>query len=643
MNEKIKNIIKEIFKYVSALCIFLFFLHIISLINSENVVVEVIYNDTSLDKEWTELYYDTGKGYNEFQKYRSEINDGKAVFKVENVLSIESIRIDPISSNNIINLKSIDIISEGNKISVDSTNFEKYAHHYNLSNFEIVDNIIKMIPVDVDPVIELDNKSVGLIFKKDINESIQKYAGLYTFYNMIFVLLSLAATGLYIKFFNRIFLFLSTNVFTVVKVLIILTGVYIVTMALITGENNHPDEFMAKSAIGYYNEHIIPPDIRNLDVSYYSTIYGVTRLSEKNLYYLFAGKVENIGNFFGIDKSYRLFNILLALTILFILYRKSEENPWLLMGFFLTPQVWYIFSYATSDAFDYFLSFLIFYQLSVKTSLLNNLLSSNEFRINIRNILTVLYVSILFGFLLLGKPNYYVVHILSAYILLYKLYNTPKEKWLVYIKYITVIALISLSIYAGRQSIEVYRYGFNGKAVRVEMKERYAVDYIKPSTPISESGSTFFLHEKGVSLKDLLIKYNFLEGSLLTAVGAYGYLSIYATYDYYKLIYAVYILMFLFMVYYLVKDFTINKLCSLLFLISIAGISVLLSVYHSWFNEVQTQGRYLLPAIFSLGIMYAAIWKKEQYKILVWFLIITHIISSYSFVTYGIIKTLWHL
>lgn len=434
---------------------------------------------------------------------------------------------------------------------------------------------------------------------------------------------------------------LNIEIENVIKLLLILLAVYIACMVFFTKGDAHPDEFVAKPAIEYYNDNWLIPDIRNLPKEEFNHLYGITRLSELNLYYIFAGKIDKIGKLLNIDKSYRLFNMIIAFLMIFIIYKNFKENPWLLLVLGLTPQVWYIFSYATSDAFDYFLSFLIIYQLTVQSSFLNQIYKLQEFVVNKEVIIKLSIMGILLGMLLMGKPNFYVVHILVAYILIYRYIQlSDKRQRIIFIKYTILLALISTLVFLVRYSEVIYHYGFNKKAVVLEMKDKYANPAYKPSTPLKEKRYGFNLRDRGMSLNDFLFKIPFIEYSLKGVVGVYGYYTIFSTKTYYIMMYVLYIIMILYVLYTIIKSREYNKLINILILFGIIGISFILSIYHSWNNELQPQGRYLLPAIFSVVFIFASSIDKAKYVNILLLLLLTYFMSTYSFIEYGILKTL---
>ena len=70
------------------------------------------------------------------------------------------------------------------------------------------------------------------------------------------------------------------------------------------------------------------------------------------------------------------------------------------------PQVWYLFSYGTSDALDYLMAVLVLYQLTKPDSMLHGMLRR---KFSPKEIWRYLLVGFLFGHILTAKANYYVI------------------------------------------------------------------------------------------------------------------------------------------------------------------------------------------------------------------------------------------
>lgn len=318
---------------------------------------------------------------------------------------------------------------------------------------------------------------------------------------------------------------------------------------------------------------------------------------------------------------------------------KAKKNLWIIFPFVLTPQVWYIFSYATSDGFDFFLMFICIYQFVVKDSMLNEILNES---ISIKKIYRFILIGLLFALILMSKANYYIILITSFIVLIKKLFSSDKLKIKSNIKKYFLILSCCLIIFSLRYSIEIYHYGFNKSSVLNTLTNEKAEYPFKLSTPIDEKYPTLLLHQRGESLTNILFEREFFKSSFTSFVGTYGYLQFPSSNLYNIAILLLYIILIIFLCYYNFvyiksegKTYKKNLLLFLLIVFCIL-LSLCLSIYNSWFVDFQPQGRYLLPMIFPLTILTLfnkKIWSNKYFLILNIFLII---LSTYSYIFFGL-------
>lgn len=393
---------------------------------------------------------------------------------------------------------------------------------------------------------------------------------------------------------------------TAVKLMLCISLIYIVIIAA-ASPSVHPDETVTKAAIEYYKTNFSIPDMRDLPHDKFCS-YGQTRLSELTLYYFFAGKIAALIPF---NTSYRFFNVLLAFIIVFIIIKNYNTEPFLIFAFFITPQIWYIFSYATSDAFDYFLSFILVYQLTVKTSILNNALNNDVFKLNKNIIFSTVFISCLIGLILMAKPNYYIVLLLMGYILMRKYFLTNKNgggntrKTL--LKFYILWAVCSLFVFFLRYSIDLLYYGFNKNEIFMQMRVLHAIPMLNPAAPYNEMYEFMFLAAKNVPLINLFTEYGFIQLLAGSFLGVYGGMNITAHPVYYFLMLAAYICFFAVLYYYIFKSKQTVKYIDGIAVILLAVTAVCLVIYYSYYIDFQPQGRYLLPFLLVIAYLVSVI------------------------------------
>jgi len=134
--------------------------------------------------------------------------------------------------------------------------------------------------------------------------------------------------------------------------------------------------------------------------------------------------------------------------------------------------------------------------------------------------------------------------------------------------------------------------------------ELYAQPGMKPS-------ERFSLSELGVGVWDMLFgkQYSWIAASARSFVAAFGYMQYFApgdVYSYYGILFGIGALGFIALVMYrLIKRKKPHFYTVLLysFVTAVAVITVFLSIYNSYFNDFQAQGRYCYPALIPIALV----------------------------------------
>lgn len=408
-------------------------------------------------------------------------------------------------------------------------------------------------------------------------------------------------------------------------------------MTIFTGFWNpfylNPDEYHTLSAVNYYFSHFMPPDMRDPAIIDSYAIYGTTRHSEWTLFYFLTAK---IGQFFA-DPIIRVrFFTTVTFCIMAGIALKNVKKNWALSAMLLlTPQVWYLFSYCTSDSLDFFMSFLCMYEVMKKDSMLNRVLDEPFCK---KQLLYMALLGLLFVQPLWGKPTFYVVLIFIFLILLIRLFYTPKtERKVLLYKYIGILGF-TLGIFAIRYMITDFPYyGLFGKyRVYMDMMEQTALPGYKLSTPALERAYSMSFMEKGVTLGELLTGFDFNKNLFRTFAGFFGSYAFGARDWYYMAIAVLYLAI---LAYLLVQAFR-KRDSQTWWEIGAAALSMFIQyaliVYNAWVVDFQPQGRYLLPILFYTAYLIHRADSESQSKVLRILLCLTCLLSLYSFYTVGI-------
>ncbi|MBR1836185.1 MAG: DUF2142 domain-containing protein, partial [Kiritimatiellae bacterium] len=120
----------------------------------------------------------------------------------------------------------------------------------------------------------------------------------------------------------------------------------------------HPDEGPSAGAVRSCEATWFPADIRSPAAAPSFSPYGVSRLDGCAPYWFFAGRFSAAARVLFPKWSVpeRAFNVVLFAALLSFCLSRSRRDPWMLLPVCISPQVWYLFSYCTSDALDVALS-----------------------------------------------------------------------------------------------------------------------------------------------------------------------------------------------------------------------------------------------------------------------------------------------
>ena len=394
----------------------------------------------------------------------------------------------------------------------------------------------------------------------------------------------------------------------------------------------NPDEYDVKAAVLYYFTHFMPPDIRSDIINDSYPVYGTSRHFEFNMFYFYAGK---LGQFFSdAAVQIRLFSLIIFGMMAGLVIKNIRKNYALLFVFLLTPQVWYIFSYSTSDALDFFMGFLCLYELIEKDSMLNRVLRESFRR---RHILYYALLSILFLHIFWAKATFYTVLMFLFFILLIRmLFQEKKERGPLFRKYLILVG-ITLGLFAIRYMITDFPYyGFDKLGVILDVTEQKAEYGYKPSTPAMEAAYSMRFFEKGISLGELLTQYDFHTNLFRTFAGFFGSYAFGEADWYYLVMGILYLVLLGRTIQHLWKQKKAIYRWEIAAVAFTCFIQYVLIVGNSWFVDFQPQGRYLLPILFFIAYLISRVDRVWEDKVLRTVLVCTCVLSLYCFWHVGI-------
>ncbi|MBW1956052.1 MAG: hypothetical protein JRI76_07895 [Deltaproteobacteria bacterium] len=527
-----------------------------------------------------------GQVYSEHQMGSIRINPVQKHyhFLIGNLETIRKIRIDPSDSHQgraKVRIRSILIYQPG-YVPIrfaSQDDFRQIRPVSGISSFHVDSSGLLTTAIDNDPQLETD---LFPVFG-------EKRIGVWT---MIGV-----GTFFLILFFS--WLGAGGEDFDYVPGLLFFVAALVMLMAVFSQENAHPDEYVHIAAARYYENKVFPPAVCTPGTEHTYSVYGVSRLTSREIVYPLAGKFSRLLSVFPFDPHVRLrlFNATLFVMICTFCLRYPDAR---ILGavFLLSPQIWYVFSYFNSDAFALFLIFVIGYQFLGRETLFQRYMKNPW---NKRTLLWGIGIGITFSGLVFIKKNFYIFPGFLAMYLVWchyfqrERFGAPRA----ILEKLSILLMVVIVAFAAWLALD---YGVNGLQKQeqlLECREKLAHTPYKPSTPLDKKHPWMKLKKRGVSLSEMFTGYRWGSRSFKSAFGVYGYTTIAGPEGYYAVVktLALGFFAFLFGAAFLKPRWENG----LLFLIVLFSSIVLLeaALWRAWTVMLQPQGRYLFP----IGVM----------------------------------------
>lgn len=416
--------------------------------------------------------------------------------------------------------------------------------------------------------------------------------------------------------------------------LVTMVFVLVLVMASISRFSEHPDEHVHVRAGEYFQSHYMPPPVGDASILDTYSVYGVSRLHSGEIVYLFAGQFSRLLKAFYLPSylSLRMFNVSLLFILLLIAVHCIEFRS-ILLPLLLSPQIWYVFSYFNSEAFAVFVMILVAYQLVGSQSTLHRLLAGT---LSPRQTLVaMLCLGLLLAGILLSKVNFYFF---GLFIGLYFLWRMALGKTVLTKRSslrLASLVLVGIAVFGAIRFADNATNDFKKSERLLEAREQYARDLYKPSTPLSQKHLYLQMRDRGISLKQFIQVDRWGEKSFRTAFGVYGHTTISASFAYYD--YVRYTGLLLLLVGSGIIAFRGGwEGTSLLAICIVSAIGlVAVALYHAWTVDFQAQGRYFLPIVGMLSVLFFHTQRYLMRPLFVFLLLCMFCLSAYSFIFVG--------
>jgi hypothetical protein len=388
--------------------------------------------------------------------------------------------------------------------------------------------------------------------------------------------------------------------------------------------------------VKYYSEHWLPPSLDSPEIAHSFSDYGKSRLSTYEMYYPMAGYFTRLlAPFKSSDLvNARAFSVLQIFGLLLMVCLRSRFR-YFALPLILSPQVWYLYSYPNSDAFALTLSLIAAYQLAVPDSALNRFLSEVRPK---RFLLGLILFGFLAGSLLLAKQNFWFVLLFFFLYVLWRIrqgyYPDIARVWI----RIAMLACIAVVMYGARVGLDYAANGPDPKAKFDQYLEQTALEQYKPSTPLEDKHIFLYLKQRGNELDVVLQPLGWGSITFGTAFGAYGYTQYFGSDGYFTAVRWLATLLLLTIVLSALIRGPRETHTLILLAAFCATLLIGASIWSSWVEDFQPQGRYLAPILPMLSIVYFHLRQYMPHRLVAALAISLFALGFYSFVFIGLVQ-----
>lgn len=356
--------------------------------------------------------------------------------------------------------------------------------------------------------------------------------------------------------------------------------------------NSCPDEFMKWDICKYiYENNTIP---RGGDEAIRNEMWGISYAFQPILTYMIGAVFMKImaiftTNEFALVVAARLVSTISMTAVIYFAMKISEK---LFKGI-------YKYLFVAFIAFQPIMPFLASYINNDSTALLATTIIIYLWILglesNWKNKHCIL-LGIILGFCALTYFNAYG-YILCSIILCLVSVISNKMKLKDIIQKVLIVAICAFLI-AGWWFIRnavIYNGDFLGVQTQNEYGDKYALDEYKPSTRLT-------FQKQNIGIFNMIFKYSWLDTTLRSFIGIFGYNSIVMSYKIYNIYFLVWLISIIGCIIQFKKLFIYNKkeknkyILNYIFVLSII-IPILLSIIYSYMSDFQPQGRYIVGII----------------------------------------------
>ena len=582
-------------------------------------------------RAWFKVYWASeDRGFSEKNMQRVLINGThwRYSMRIGNLGNISKLRIDPVEFETDMDFREITITQPGYApIVLNADNdFAGLEPLQDIDDVELEDGLLRF---------ETSGRDSQFLFK--VNNTLPAPFPLEHLLSVVLILLASVAAGRALGPLQKEMKW--------VPVLLMVAVALAFTMAMISKHYSwhpsgkarlfiHPDEEVHSVAVEYYSNHNLPPAVDSPLIADTFSIYGFSRLMSHELYYPITGYLTRLLKPFKqpFMTDARIVTLSYLAIMMLLAWRYPAFRPFAL-PLLLTPQLWYLFSYANSDGFAVFIATIMAYQAASRQSTMQRVLTEKQVPWLGWHLL---WLGLLAGVLLLLKLNFYFFILFLGLYLVWRIaVGDFPDKKLLWVR-LAIIAAISASVYGGRIVVEYKVNGLDSKEKIIATIEEKAEPLYKPSTELHRKHIYLYMRDRGWTIRDILIGEKWGPKTFVSSFGAYGYTEFLGGNVFYDLVKAVGIALLGVILFSLLVWGPPSSHWLLIITGGCAAGLIGASLYESWTVSFQAQGRYLAPILPMLGVLINAVYPWLMQRTFNALVLVMFALSFYSFVFIGL-------
>ena len=203
---------------------------------------------------------------------------------------------------------------------------------------------------------------------------------------------------------------------------------------------------------------------------------------------------------------------------------------------------------------------------------------------------------------------------------------------------VLMIATIAVSMYGVRTGLDYAANGPDPKAKFNQYIEKMAKEEFKPSTPLEKKHVYLYLKDRGKELDVVLQFLNWGPITFATAFGSYGYTQYFGSDTYFAVMKTLVAMLLGAIIFFALIKGPPEVHGLILIAGTCAGLLVAASIWSSWTENFQAQGRYMAPLIPILSVVYYHSRHYVNHKVISSIALALFAMSFYSFVFIGLVQ-----